>query len=161
MIGNPNEARLKIKTHRRLNAAQIARARILYANGKSIEDIAFAMCVASECVRAAVEKPPAKRRVVWTAELWARAQAMRAAGDAYRVIGEAIGMPQHQVVWRFYAERAREKKASQESTSNSEVLEERARRSAAMDRRSMTATFFGDPPPGYSALDQKRLRVVT
>ncbi len=28
-------------------------------------------------------------------------------------------------------------------------------RKAAADRRSPTATFFGDPPPGYSALDER------
>lgn len=32
----------------------------------------------------------------------------------------------------------------------------RARREKAAERRSLTATFFGDPPPGYSALDRKR-----
>lgn len=32
----------------------------------------------------------------------------------------------------------------------------REARRAAADRRSLTATFCGDPPPGYSALDQKR-----
>lgn len=29
-------------------------------------------------------------------------------------------------------------------------------RKAAADRRDLTATFFGDPPPGYSALDKRR-----
>ena len=38
----------------------------------------------------------------------------------------------------------------------SAVLEERERRKAAADRRDYTAIFCNDPPPGYSALDQKR-----
>ncbi|WP_445222234.1 hypothetical protein ACKWRH_21505 [Bradyrhizobium sp. Pa8] len=30
------------------------------------------------------------------------------------------------------------------------------RRSAAKDRRDLTASVLGDPPPGYSALDKRR-----
>lgn len=38
----------------------------------------------------------------------------------------------------------------------SQAMIEREARRAAENRRSVTATFFGDPPPGYSALDQRR-----
>jgi hypothetical protein len=38
---------------------------------------------------------------------------------------------------------------------NSEEIERR-KRLAALDRRDLTASVFGDPPPGYSALDQRR-----
>ena len=40
------------------------------------------------------------------------------------------------------------------------VLAERDARHAAADRRNYTQTFFGDPAPGYSALDQARDAVV-
>lgn len=39
------------------------------------------------------------------------------------------------------------------------VLQERAQRELAEARRTQTQTFCGDPPPGYSALDQKRKHV--
>ena len=35
------------------------------------------------------------------------------------------------------------------------VLREREERQAAADLRTLTATFCGDPPPGYSALDRR------
>jgi hypothetical protein len=38
----------------------------------------------------------------------------------------------------------------------SQAIIEREARKAAEARRSITANFFGDPPPGYSALDQRR-----
>jgi hypothetical protein len=34
-------------------------------------------------------------------------------------------------------------------------LVERAARDAARDQRTLTQDFFGDPPPGYSALHGK------
>lgn len=37
-----------------------------------------------------------------------------------------------------------------------DVLAERDRRLAAFDLRTPTQEFFGDPPPGYSALDRTR-----
>lgn len=36
------------------------------------------------------------------------------------------------------------------------VLDERERRQAAIDQRGLCAALLGDPPRGYSALDQKR-----
>lgn len=38
---------------------------------------------------------------------------------------------------------------------NAAVID-RERRDAARDRQSITGSVFGDPPPGYSALDRKR-----
>jgi hypothetical protein len=35
------------------------------------------------------------------------------------------------------------------------VLAERDARREAADRRDFTSTFFGDPPPGYSARDRR------
>jgi hypothetical protein len=37
-----------------------------------------------------------------------------------------------------------------------ERLADREARKAAADRRDITATFCGDPPPGFSALDKRR-----
>ncbi len=39
-----------------------------------------------------------------------------------------------------------------------ELIAERDARKAAYDRRDQTATFCGDPPKGYSALDQRGRR---
>lgn len=36
-----------------------------------------------------------------------------------------------------------------------EQLQARSERAAAADLRTQTAVFFGDPPPGYSALDRR------
>jgi hypothetical protein len=160
MTGKPGEAQLRIKTRRRLNAAQTARARMLFADGRSVEDIAYTLCVASECVRAAVEKPPAKRRIVWTDDIWAKARTMHAAGADYQVIAKAISMTTNQVAFRFSNERQLERqRAALALRPESDALAARDRRAAAMDRRTITATFFGDPPPGYSALDRKRMGV--
>lgn len=37
-----------------------------------------------------------------------------------------------------------------------ELLDDRERRAEARMRQSLTGLAFGDPPPGYSALDQQR-----
>jgi hypothetical protein len=37
-----------------------------------------------------------------------------------------------------------------------QALAERVAREQARDRRGLTATFFGDPPVGFSALDRRR-----
>lgn len=39
-----------------------------------------------------------------------------------------------------------------------ERLVDRETRKAAADQRDLTATFFGDPPPGFSALDKRRMQ---
>lgn len=51
--------------------------------------------------------------------------------------------------------------APQKSRSPNSGEIERGRRLAALDRRDLTATFFGDPPPGYSALDDKMRGIST
>lgn len=38
---------------------------------------------------------------------------------------------------------------------SAEQLQARAQRAAASNLRTQTAVFFGDPPPGYSALDPR------
>jgi hypothetical protein len=40
------------------------------------------------------------------------------------------------------------------------AIAEREARKEAAHRASLTAQIFGDPPPGYSALDRKRLGVL-
>lgn len=37
-----------------------------------------------------------------------------------------------------------------------EVLDDRDRRRAAAHRQNLTSILFGDPPPGYSALDRRQ-----
>jgi DNA-directed RNA polymerase specialized sigma24 family protein len=36
------------------------------------------------------------------------------------------------------------------------LLEDRERRQRARDQQNLTSQFFGDPPPGYSALDRRQ-----
>jgi hypothetical protein len=45
---------------------------------------------------------------------------------------------------------------SQKNTPSPSALEDRDRRYELRARQSLTAAFFGDPPPGRSALDRRR-----
>jgi hypothetical protein len=48
--------------------------------------------------------------------------------------------------------------ANQHFTVPFERIVDRANRKAAAEQRDYTSTFFGDPPPGYSALDRRGQR---
>ena len=119
----------------------------------------------------------------WTDEEWTRAKAMMADGYGYGDIGARIGRTSRAVKAKFQkknltpaqrnarAEYQRRKRAEDVSRRQIEgltfvraqkneveqVILERNMR-ASLAPRDMTAAFFGDPLPGYSALDKRGAR---
>lgn len=96
-----------------------------------------------------------RRGVIWTPELWERAQRLRAEGRSLSVIARECGVTPHQVQWKFQNEDYRHRTAAAR-LSEAAVAVDRERRLAASLRMTLTQSVFGDPPPGYSALDRKR-----
>ena len=101
------------------------------------------------------------KKAIWTPEMLTIARAMMAKGyrntavDAY--LGLRTGSWSNRLNYERYQRpetRAQHQVGSMRAPP--EVLAERDARLAARDRRDQTAEFFGDPPPGYSALDRKR-----
>jgi hypothetical protein len=108
----------------------------------------------------------------WTDEQWTQAQALRAAGNTTKQIADAMGLTRKQVGKKFERKgaariekerlRAAEyrvfKPAAVDMTGRAnppdDVLRERDARMDASYRRTIGAQLMGDPPPGYSALDQ-------
>jgi hypothetical protein len=107
----------------------------------------------------------------WTAEQWTQAQALRAVGHTTKQIADLMGLTRKQVGKKFEMkgaariERDRQRAAlyrhinvvntpGARATPPDEVLRERDARMDASYRRSIGAQLMGDPPPGYSALDQ-------
>lgn len=101
-------------------------------------------------------------RKIWTPAKWRRAQRMKAAGAEMGEIAEALHFTQTQVTQRFYNQRyVRAPRTSPAgiviSVKASDIaLAEREARAEAARLRTPTQIIFGDPPPGYSALDKKR-----
>jgi hypothetical protein len=107
----------------------------------------------------------------WTDEQWTQAQALRAAGNTTKQIADAMGLRIKQVGKKFEVKSAarieRERRRIAEfrncnpvcdmkgrANPPDDVLRERDARMDASYRRTIGATLMGDPPPGYSALDQ-------
>lgn len=103
-------------------------------------------------------------RTKWTPERIRIAFEMRAEGATFMEIAKVIGLS-HVAVSTELADAPCPRKPSERRIDNartteasrapSDVLAERERRAAAADLRNYTQTFFGDPPPGYSALDKR------
>lgn len=93
---------------------------------------------------------------VWFGDRWERAQALKAEGKSYNEIAAALDLKPGQVRSKFEVEHYRHQTAIQGAAHrpSEDVLEDRDRRSMAP--RDLTSSIFGDPPPGYSALDKKR-----
>lgn len=110
-----------------------------------------------------------KTRRYWISNEWDRAQRMAEDGASLEQIGAEIGRPFDQVRYKFERERQRSNttlrphseganslmQAKREATIRA-ALDDRDRRTEARDRQNLTAAFFGDPPPGYSALDKQK-----
>lgn len=75
----------------------------------------------------------------------------------WRSIATEIGRTRDAVADRYmrYGARFGSMKPASPRQAPAELVAERARRAAAADRMSLTSTFFGDPPPGFSALDRR------
>src|SRR4051794_9132676 len=101
-------------------------------------------------------------KLVWTHARWSRAKHMRAAGLSNEEIVEAVGLTVRQVGAKFYNQhyvRARRVSAAGMVITlrvPDRALAERDGRNEASQTRTLTQIIFGDPPPGYSALDKKR-----
>lgn len=94
------------------------------------------------------------RTRVWFGDMWERAEKMLAEGVAHKVIATELGVQPRQLEFKIRNEHGHNKRLS--PGPSPDALRDRELREAAADRRGLTQTFFGDPPPGYSALDQKR-----
>jgi hypothetical protein len=98
-------------------------------------------------------------RKPWTAHELVRAKAMRNNNLSYAEIDRRLGRRTGSTQGKFdyiASQNAKEPHIAGSMRAPEFVLAERDKRSAAADLRDQTATFFGDPPPGYSALDRKR-----
>jgi hypothetical protein len=97
---------------------------------------------------------------LWTEQEWAEARAMREEGRSYGLIASCLGRSYKSVESKFKNEGGR-KRGDRERPSSSrpseEVLAQRDIRIAAEDKRDLTARLQGDPPPGFSALEQRTL----
>lgn len=102
-------------------------------------------------------------RSKWTPELIKIARAMREDGRELREIAKAVGLSTVAVSEkvRDISERLRlSLRAGPVKPHDyvpAEVMAELERRSVAIAQQDDIAQIFGDPPPGYSALDQKRM----
>lgn len=104
-------------------------------------------------------------RTKWSPHKLRVALEMRANGATFMEIAKVIGLS-HVAVSTELADAPCPRKPSERRIDNartteasrapSEVLAERERRAAAADLRNFTQAFFGDPPVGFLALDQKR-----
>ena len=110
---------------------RIAFARRLRASGLSLREIAAAMATTSGVVSALFQR-----------------QERLAAGKAVR--------GQRRPTVREPVEPEAEAIEQRPQRAGADLLAHREQLAAARARRDLTAEFFGDPPPGYSALDRKR-----
>lgn len=93
----------------------------------------------------------------WTDHEIFRAKAWRKAGHTYRDIDRWLHRPHGSTASKLnYQDTTRRYTVSSALRPSPRAIAEAERRYEAASRRDLTASFFGDPPPGYSALDQKR-----
>lgn len=95
---------------------------------------------------------------LWTEQEWAEAQQMRREGRSYRIIAELLGRSGKSVQDKFAREsgrRERETVRVSAARPTDEMLEQVNRKYEALARRNLTASLMGDPPPGFSALEQR------
>jgi hypothetical protein len=103
----------------------------------------------------------------WTINELTRARAMRANGESYAKIDAALGRRVGSTQGKFdylATEKQRSRPDDEQlpglRLASTDALADREARREAADRRDLTAATFGDPAPGYSALDRRRLRLV-
>src|SRR5262249_30704133 len=91
----------------------------------------------------------------WTDEEVEHALGLRKLGFTARQIGLKIGRTELAVSSKF-TELSPSSASPKTRWVNDKVIAAQAERLNAYDRRDLTATVCGDPPPGYSALDRMR-----
>lgn len=87
-------------------------------------------------------------RKFWSEEEWARLQRLRAQGESWTAIDEALGRKPKSSRSKWENERAKERVRTNNAA--------RAVRPVPAEHQSITAAFFGDPLPGRSALDRRQ-----
>ncbi|WP_439399016.1 hypothetical protein ACRQ5Q_16795 [Bradyrhizobium sp. PMVTL-01] len=90
-------------------------------------------------------------RKVWTEEEWATLQRMRADGVSWSAIDQALGRQPKSSRSKWENERAKERIRADKAAA--------ASKPPPAEHQSLTAAFFGDPLPGRSALDRRRIEV--
>lgn len=101
----------------------------------------------------------------WSEAEWRRAFALARAGETAADIARALDCSRQRVYDAFVA-RGRGSMLAKPShhvglmQPSAEALAERDARYAASLKRTPTQEFFGDPPPGFSALDRKRRGLI-
>ncbi len=114
-----------------------------------------------------------RQKRLWTANEITHAQAMLAAGTKYRDVDRALDR-YIGATWQKLHRTRRHTFRKLRSVPNhmggaryvrpsAEQLADRDRRNVALDRRTQTQEFCGDPAPGFSALDranEARLRAI-
>jgi hypothetical protein len=94
-------------------------------------------------------------RRLWTEGEVKRANDMRAAGYSYPTIDKALGRRPGATQQRLEIAGNGIKDHVKSFRAPDSLLAERDALIAARNRRALTQDFFGDPPPGYSALHGK------
>jgi hypothetical protein len=103
---------------------------------------------------------PLKQRRAWSDDDVASMIRMREQGKTWREIDAAMGRTQGGSQLKYAASKAPSKLSAgsigggRVELSAEQAANLRARKDAE-NRMSLTATLFGDPPPGYSALDRR------
>ena len=94
-------------------------------------------------------------RRLWTEDEVNRARDMRAAGHPYGKIDKALGRRAGATQQRLEIAGYSSGQGVRSNRIPDGLLAEREAVAFARDHNTLTQNFFGDPPPGYSALDGK------
>lgn len=163
----PPDAGRKLRISSIWTAAHDAKLIKLMADGATPDDVADAMYRSRDAVvkhiavlRARGALPPSKKpQVPWTHEDCVRALQWSRQGMAVAEIARRINRPPGSVASKL-------KLLRQDTTGSKDgrsgpvslaALADRDRR-YNLSRPTLTAEFFGDPLPGYSALDRRQVR---
>lgn len=121
----------------------------MHAEGKTWEQIAARLGISAYAARGAVDPAYKQRRaeIVWQARERARERAKRPAQEREREQRKSI-LPRRSLIPQDEIE--------SRSTIPADVMADRERR-MTLAPRSLSAAQFGDPLPGYSALDRRRV----
>jgi hypothetical protein len=97
-------------------------------------------------------------RLLWTPTEIESAMTLFEDDFSFEDIARTLGRSVEAVKLRIHTEqyKARVADGYKRSTIAPEVEAERTERQLGNDARDITATFFGDPPRGFSALDKQR-----
>jgi hypothetical protein len=108
-------------------------------------------------------KPWSPREVTIAAEMWQRlfvdVHGEEGPVMARTAVFDAIGLRlerSRMAVWQRFRYHGASFNAGGRAKVSANAMAERSARAEASYRRDLTAEIFGDPPPGYSALDRRQ-----